>query len=104
MARFMFNAPLRMTDTLMANLFIGNGLARKIISLPADEATKHWISVKADKNGDATKALDRLGAEEIFADAVRWSRLYGGSAILMMVNDGGTLEDPLNEKSIQEGL
>lgn len=98
----MFAIPFRMADQFLSNIFIGNSLARKIVSLPADEATKHWISIPADKNGFAAKMLDNLGAEEKFADAVRWSRLYGGSAILMLANDGGTLEDPLDEKNIKE--
>lgn len=102
MSNFGYKLNQIMTDTLLANLFIGNSLAAKIVSTPADEATKHWISIKEDKNKYAETMLDKLSAELHFADGVRWSRLYGGSAILMIVNDGGTLEDEINEDSIEE--
>ncbi len=102
MSNFGYTLNQIMGDGLLASLFIGNSLAAKIVSSPADEATKHWITVKEDKDKCIENTLDLLGAELHFADALRWSRLYGGSAILMIVNDGGTLEDELNENNIQE--
>ena len=100
-ANYYFTVPDRMADGLLLNLFEGNAMARKIVSLPADEATKHWMTVKEDKQGYAGKMLDILNAEVHFADAVRWSRLYGGSAILMLINDGRTLDQPLDETNIR---
>jgi len=101
MANFSFIANPRMSDSLLLAMFKKAALAKRIVSLPADESTKHWIEIKADKEKLIENMLDVLGAEEIFADAVRWSRLYGGSVILMLVNDGQGLEDELDEKNIQ---
>lgn len=102
MSNFSFLSTPPMSDSLLLSMFISSALSRKIVSSPADEATKHWIEIKADKDKCIENTLDRLGAEEIFADALRWSRLYGGSGILMLINDGGTFEDPVNESKIQE--
>jgi phage-related protein (TIGR01555 family) len=91
-----------MTDQMLSNLFIGNSIARKIISLPADEAVKNWICIDDDPESKPVQILDDMGAESHFADALRWGRLYGGSVILMLANDGGTLEDPLKEGNVKE--
>ena len=33
--------------------------------------------------------------------AIRWARLFGGSIAVMLINDGGRLEDPLNLRNIK---
>lgn len=102
-AHFVFaNAPI-MTDKMLTNLFIGNSLARKIINLPADEAVKNWVHIEAgDQDEQALQMHDDLRSEMHFADALRWSRLYGGSVILMMADDGQLLDEPLNENKLQK--
>lgn len=101
-ANFGFEPGPILTDQMLSNLFIGNSIARKIISLPADEAVKNWITIDDDPDSKPMQILDTMGAESCFADALRWGRLYGGSVILMLANDGGTLEDPLRENNVKE--
>ena len=48
------------------------------------------------------KELDRLDWEEIAATAIKWSRLYGGALIVMIVDDGRYLEDPLDWEEVKE--
>jgi phage-related protein (TIGR01555 family) len=92
-----------LTDQQLAAMYYGDGLVRRIVDLPAEEAVKNWIKVCGDEEEElAIQMLDDLNAEEHFANAVRWSRLFGGSAILLSVNDGGTLEDELRENNITE--
>lgn len=102
MANFQFLDTPILTDQQLATLY-NNALVRRIIDLPADEAVKNWIEIEGDDEDEKImQALDDLRAEEEFANALRWSRLFGGSAILMTINDGGTFEDPLNESNIAE--
>jgi phage-related protein (TIGR01555 family) len=104
MSNFKYVPEPRLSDQFMIDLYIENSIARKIIDLPADESTKNWIEVDGDEEEHeelAIQMLDDLGAEEHFANALRWSRLFGGSAILILANDGGTFEDSLNEKKLQ---
>ena len=102
MAKFRYSSGPILSDQELANMY-GNALVRRIIDLPADEAVKNWIRIEGDdEDCKILQALDDLHAEEAFANALRWSRLFGGSAILMTVNDGGTFEDPLKETSITE--
>lgn len=102
MANFQFLDTPILTDQQLASLY-NNALVRRIIDLPADEAVKNWIEIEGDDEDEKImQALDDLHAEEEFANALRWSRLFGGSAILMTINDGGIFEDPLNESNIAE--
>lgn len=101
-ANFVFTPGPILTDQMLGNLFISNSIARKIVSLLADEAVKNWISIDDDPESKPMQILDDMGAEGHFADALRWGRLYGGSVILMLVNDGGTLEEPLREGNVKE--
>ncbi len=85
------------------NMYTFNGLARRIISLPADEALKNGFDVKVggeDIDRDAERrlksTLEDLDAKKQLALALNWDRLFGGAVVLMIADDGGTLEDPLN--------
>lgn len=100
MANFLFKAAPMLADNMLTQLFM-NAIARKIVSLPADEAVKNWITVEGDTENLAVQTLDDLGAESQFADALRWARLYGGSVILLLADDGGELDDELREDKLQ---
>lgn len=83
-----------------------NGIANKIISVPANDAVGSGFYVADDGhevegNAAIMSLLEDLGYENSFSTALSWDRLYGGGVILMLVNDGGTLEDPLDEGRIK---
>ena len=95
-------------DMELIRLYEGNGLFTKIIDRPSEEAVKHGLDVDygdADISEYVEKRLDELDFEDKFATAEKWARLYGGSIIAMLTDDGRGLEEPLNWKdvhSIQE--
>ena len=85
------------------NMFTFNGLARRIVSLPAEEALRKGYEVKAggEEIDDDTKrrlcsVMEDLDSNKKLINALEWDRLFGGCAVLMIADDGGTLEDPLN--------
>lgn len=81
-----------------------NGLFAKIIDTPADEALRHGFKLKIKEHGIeifVRDSLEELGWAEKAATAIKWARLYGGSILLMLVDDGGGLEDPLNWDAIK---
>lgn len=92
-------------DIQLTKLYEGNGLFAKIIDTPAEEAFRCGFSIKGDAPDDvvenAADLLDWLRWDEKGAEAVKWARLYGGSLVVMLINDGGGLEDPLNWDSIR---
>lgn len=87
------------SDTLLTDQYSGNGLFARIIDAPADEAVKHGFTLTIE-NEEITKyiidQLEMLDWEDAFATAEKWSRLYGGAIIVMLADDGGRLEEPLN--------
>lgn len=95
-------------DMELIRLYEGNGLFTKIIDRPSEEAVKHGLDIDYGDEDIAEYVADRLDEldfEEKFATAEKWARLYGGSIIVMLVDDGKGLEEPLDwddVRSIQE--
>lgn len=86
-------------DYDLAEKYQYNGLFSKIIDRPAEEALKHGMKYNV---GDPQleefldDALDRLDWEDKATTAIRWARLFGGSIIVMLLDDGRGLEEPVN--------
>ena len=91
-------------DMLLTMHYEQNGLFAKIIDSPAEEAIKHGFELDID-NPDAETllcdALDALEWEQKAATAIKWARLYGGAVIVMLIDDGGGLDEPLNRDAIK---
>jgi phage-related protein (TIGR01555 family) len=86
----------------LTNLYLSNGLAQKIVDRPADDAFHRGIEIDEDTDDVMSAEYDRLRVLTKMADAVRWTRLYGGAAILVIAKDGGELTDPLNLDTLDE--
>lgn len=91
-------------DMQLTGLYEGNGLFSKIIDTPAEEALKHGfdLNLKSDDvNAFVEDALDDLEWEEKAATAIKWARLYGGALIVMLIDDGRGLEEPVDWEHIR---
>lgn len=76
-------ALMPLTDEELRALFGHNGVARRIVELPAERATRKGWSVP-----DMPPTEDeRLRTYERITDAMTWARLYGGAALLMVTED-----------------
>ncbi|MBR2491682.1 MAG: DUF1073 domain-containing protein [Ruminiclostridium sp.] len=90
---------LQVTDAFLAAQYAGNGLFAKIIDSPADEAMRTGFTLDGlDRAARdiCEDALAVLGWDMVAATAIKWGRLFGGSLVVMLADDGGSLEDPLN--------
>lgn len=100
--RFQSEGPV--PDTLLTQHYEENGMFSKIIDAPAEEAIKHGFDLDLD-NPDAAQllddALDALEWTEKAATAIKWARLYGGAVIVMLIDDGRGLEEPLDRAAIK---
>ena len=89
----------------LTRLYEGNGLFAKIIDAPAEEAFRCGFSIQGNVPGGwiekVMETLEWLHWEEKAAEAVKWSRLYGGSLVVMLINDGGGLENPLRLEKVR---
>lgn len=79
-----------------ASIYARGGIAARVIDMPADLAMSRGIEVGGDDGGKIAEELQRLDLVGNMSDALRWSRLDGGSA-LMLLTDTGTLAEPLPE-------
>lgn len=79
-----------------AEQYARGGIYSRVIDIPADLAMSRGINVTGDDDNVIGSELERLDFISNMSDALRWARLDGGSAILLMT-DTGTLADPLPE-------
>lgn len=88
-------------DTQLTNMWMGEGLSKKIVSVVADDMTRNWFTVTGDKDNKIQKELLRLKAETAVNEALKWARLYRGSIIVVGANDGRDLKEPLAVNSVK---
>lgn len=101
---YRFQRELVTPDMELTTLYTDNGLFTKIIDAPTEEALKQGFDLglnNPDIEKFVSRSLDDLRWEEHAATAMKWSRLYGGSIIVMLIDDGRGLEEPLNWKNIR---
>lgn len=105
---YQYDQEMITNDLELIRLYEGNGLFTKIIDRPSEEAVKHGFDIDygdEDITEYVEDRMDELELEDKFATAEKWARLYGGAIIVMLVDDGRGLEEPLdwnNVRSIQE--
>ena len=64
-------------------------LAKRIIDMPAEDMTRNWYSLSTSLPEEEIQKLKDLEArhsvKQEITNAIRWSRLYGGSIALMVI-------------------
>jgi len=93
----------RITQIDANNLYSHNWLAQKVVDCPVDDATRKWREflieddVKKKEVEDVMKAFDVKGKVNL---AAKWSRVFGGSVIIIVI-DGDDQEEPLDLEKIK---
>lgn len=82
----------------LSTMFRYDWLTRKICERPAHDAVRRWINLDDDK---IKSELERLGVKGKARKAISWGRLYGGAALLLIVEDGMTPADPLRPEKVK---
>lgn len=102
----MLNGNYYVNEMTLQSQYIHNGFARTICDVPAEEMTRAGFTIKGDSITEDEKQalqskLEELNAMEHFADALKWRRAFGGAIIVMGLDDGGELEDELDESRLK---
>lgn len=71
------------------------GLMARIIDIPADTATARGVTIEGCDEAMANE-LERLNVLSDMSDGLRWSLLDGGGALLVLAEDGATIDQPLD--------
>lgn len=96
------------SDADLTTMYQDGGLFSKIIDAPAEEAVKKGFDTGVTDEAAREHIEDTLAWlewDENISTALKWSRLYGGSIVVMMVDDGKGLDEPLDlgaVRSIEE--
>lgn len=94
----------QIADAQLEVAFQSDWLARKIIKVPANDATREWRGWQAE--ADDIEALEaeekRLGVQRKVRRGLTLARLYGGAGIIMGVRSDAP-EEELNPESVGEG-
>lgn len=96
------SAQTRMMFEQAENLYAGNGLAKRIIDLPAMEMLRAGYQLNGVQDQDLLMAsLEKLDHKSALTDALRYMFLFGGALIIMIIDDGQELIDPLKFDAIK---
>lgn len=106
--RSTFTRPARtylLTQGELEDLYLGDGFARKVVDVVAEEMTRAGIELEdmdESASSEVLAKLEELDAMKHANDSIRWSRLFGGAIMVMGLNDGGALDTPLSEDGIKD--
>lgn len=100
----------RMTDNyaLLNSLYRDNWVVQNVVGIIPDDMTKKWFAPAGAAGPEHLKELDRVqrvtALRERVNEGLRWGRLYGGAAGLIMIRgQEGMLGQPLELESIYPG-
>lgn len=80
-------------------------IARRIVDVVPEEMVAPGFQVEGlDDDKELRSVWTGLRIDQSIVDALAWSRLFGKSAILAMVDDGGTLQSPVREGAKLESV
>ena len=100
----------RMTDNyaLLNSLYRDNWVVQNVVGIIPDDMTKKWFAPAGAVGPEHLKELDRVqrvtALRERVNEGLRWGRLYGGAAGLIMIRgQEGMLGQPLELERIYPG-
>ena len=94
----------RMDQVTAEYTYAGDDTAAKVVDIVPEEALREWIKYKnmeKDAESKLTIAVDNIDLQGKFDLAIKWARVYGGAGILMVVDDGLDLIEPLDPDRVR---
>ncbi len=96
---FSFNDLLDRNE--LTAIWCGDGIGTRIVKLISSSMIREGFTVDGDtENLFYNKYMD-IGGNLAFLKASRWASLYGGAVIIPMIDDGQSLESPINYNNIK---
>lgn len=76
-------------------------LARQIVDIPVDDATREWRSFSCEEAQEIQEAEKAYSVQRHVQEAFKWGRLYGGAVIIPITDQD--LAQPLDVERIRQG-
>lgn len=100
----------RMTDNyaLLNSLYRDNWIVQNVVGIIPDDMCRKWFSLSGAAGPEHLRRFERAQADAALRESVneglRWGRLYGGAAgLIMLRGQEGILDRPLDLESILPG-
>ena len=99
----------RMTDNyaLLNSLYRDNWVVQNVVGLMVDDMLREWYKLKGDITPEMQDALDRVERMTRLRarvnEGLRWGRLYGGAAGLILIRGQEDLSRPLDLDMVYPG-
>lgn len=92
---------------LITSLYRNNWIIQNIVGMVPDDVTRKWYDVKtnigADYLDDLARLEKRLKLREKITEGMRWGRLYGGAAGIILLEHQDDMSQPIDMDSIMPG-
>ncbi len=98
---FQFLRDLRLTEQTVRQIYRSDGFGAKIVDRPVGDMLREWFDVIGDTDGVINTFLRTIHTKREIKAALTWAKVFGGSIVVMGIDDGQELEEPLDEDNIK---
>ena len=91
---------------VLSELYVEHGIVQTLVDLPVDDAFRGGLEIICDEMDqedleDLNYRLERENILQEYIQAKKWTRLFGGGALLIINNDDP--KTPFDVKNVKEG-
>lgn len=94
-----------LNELQLSSLYVHNGLIRRVVDSVAEEMTRAGFKIEnldEDLQKQITARLEELNVTGKLTLGLKWMRAFGGGVLVLGVNDGGSLESPINPQAVTD--
>lgn len=97
--------PINLSRGDLTNLYTADDIVARLCDLPAKTMTRKWLNISGVDDpsaaADVIAAGTKIGIRQATREAVTWGRLYGSALVIMGIDDGREMNEPVDESSIK---
>lgn len=97
-----FSSKSFLDEWTLNSLYVDDGFAKRVVNLLPYEMMREGFKIEGDPDNLVLSRLEEIGAMQEIERLLKWDRLFGGAIMVLGIDDGGTLDTPLNEDGIRE--
>lgn len=103
-----YNLNTMKAEETLSSMYRTSWIAAKIVDIPPYEMTREWRTFTCqDPEGQIKKELEnaekKFNVKNRFREALIYSRIFGGAAIVMNIEGSGNIDEPLFIENIKKG-
>lgn len=99
--RSQFYRNSKLDRNTLENLYSSSGIARRLIDIFAQDSLREWFYTDDEKSSELQDRFEEIYLHSHLFKFLSLSRLHGGALLLLLIDDGRNLAEPLNEQAIQ---